>query len=260
VPDLRCAAVLVAVASCFLGAGVASADTEISVPQDTFERVLVTPVGCADASCQQTDTVQTETFVVAGAEAAAADAALASAQDDSTTPPDQSAALAGDGPDAAALVLSALGSRRLTAARPHIHVLKRVRLHPRRTATLRSTSLPTYRVDQHATNSSLLWGIAWSEKATESFYTHASQVVSANNVAWVKDPKDITCNQGHGLAFSKTINRCAFVDDPARGRGAYFQGQDNFTISALVSGFPISASHYIHFKNTSDGGAYVSYG
>jgi len=246
VPHLRRPVLVVAIASSLslTGGALASAETVISVPPNTFERLLVTPAGCTDAGCQEVLSVRTKTVLVTGARAAAANAALARA-----------------------LARPGLAN---PASAPHadvtvadntskIQVLQRVELHPQNVATPNSSaSLPTFQTDKTATAESVFTGIPWSEKADETFFHHGSAVRSADNVAWVKDRGDIRCNQGHGFGFSKTIDRCAFRDDPARGRGAFFWGEDNYTISFIASGLPASASHHIHFKNTSDGDAIVS--
>jgi hypothetical protein len=253
VPNLRRAVLVVGIASSLslAGSALASADTVISVPPNTCERLLVTPAGCNDASCQQVLSVQTTTVLVTGAEAAAANAALTRAlAKPASAPP----ALANPASAPHADVALADNTSK-------IQVLQRVKLHPRSVATPSiSASLPTFQTDKKATGESVGAGIPWSETARETFFHHGSAVRSADNVAWVKDQGDIRCNEGHGFGFSKTIDRCAFRDDPARGRGAFFWGEDNYTISFLVNGLPASASHHIHFKNTSDGDAIVSMG
>jgi hypothetical protein len=251
VPNLRRAVLVVGIASSISlgGSAIASADTVISLPPNTSERLLVTPAGCNDASCQEVLSVQTKTTLLTGPKAAAANAALAS------TLTDRASALASPASAPHADVTLADNTSK-------IRVLQRVKLHPRSVAaTVRSAAaLPTWQTDKTATNDAVWGGVAWSETAHETFYHHGSVDRSADNVAWVKDRGDIRCNEGHGIGFSKSIDRCAFRDDPARGRGAFFWGEDNFTISALVNGFPLSKSRYIHFKNTSDGGAYISLG
>jgi hypothetical protein len=93
---------------------------------------------------------------------------------------------------------------------------------------------------------SLLWGIAWNE-------THKGGVYFNGNAVWVRsrfgwDTSGYhRCGYHSGFGFSIDVQSCWKTGDPAFAGSGHLTNGDQFKVSAIVSGFPISATHEMRY-------------
>ena len=86
---------------------------------------------------------------------------------------------------------------------------------------------------------SLLWGIAWNETHKGSYYYNGSSVWIRSRYGWDTSGYH-RCGYNSGAGFSISVKNCWKTGDPSWGQ---MQNGDQFEVSALFRGFPISATH-----------------
>ena len=88
---------------------------------------------------------------------------------------------------------------------------------------------------------SLLWGIAWNETHKGLFYFNGSAVWIKSRYGWDTSGYH-RCDYNSGFGFSISVISCWKTGDPAFSGSRMVNG-DQFRVSALYKGFPISATH-----------------
>jgi hypothetical protein len=86
---------------------------------------------------------------------------------------------------------------------------------------------------------SLLWGIAWNETHKGLFYFNGSAVWISSRYGWDTSGYH-RCDYNSGFGFSISVKSCWKTGDPSWGT---MTNGDQFVVSALYNGFPISATH-----------------
>jgi hypothetical protein len=86
---------------------------------------------------------------------------------------------------------------------------------------------------------SLLWGIAWNETQKGAYYYGCGYVWQKSRLGWDTSGWH-RCGYSSGFGFSIDVKSCYKVGDPSTSQ---MRLGDQFKVSAIVSGFPISATH-----------------
>lgn len=88
----------------------------------------------------------------------------------------------------------------------------------------------------------------WYQKTSERFYENGAEAWATHNHSWV------ICTRQGGTGFSVDTSFCGFRNNPAPyGHGDYLHADDDFEVSAVARGVPISHDHYIRFHDYGDG-------
>jgi hypothetical protein len=99
----------------------------------------------------------------------------------------------------------------------------------------------TYIVTWSQKTESLLWGIAWKETHKGAFYYNGNAVWVRKRFSW--DTQGFhRCGYNSGFGFTIDVKSCWKTGDPSFV-GSRMTNGDQFKVSVLVSGFPISATH-----------------
>ncbi len=88
---------------------------------------------------------------------------------------------------------------------------------------------------------SLLWGIAWNETHKGGYYFNGNAVWLRSRFGW--DTSGFhRCGYNSGIGFSVSVQSCWKTGDPS-WVGSRMVNGDQFKVSVLFKGFPISATH-----------------
>jgi hypothetical protein len=88
---------------------------------------------------------------------------------------------------------------------------------------------------------SLLWGIPWSETHKGLYYFNGNAVWVRSRFGWDTSGYH-RCGYNSGIGFTVTVQSCWKTGDPS-WVGSHMTNGDQFKVSALFHGFPISATH-----------------
>ncbi len=88
---------------------------------------------------------------------------------------------------------------------------------------------------------SLLWGIAWNETHKGAYYFNGRAVWVRSRFGWDTAGYH-RCGYNSGIGFTVTVQSCWKTGDPS-WVGSRMTNGDQFKVSVLFKGFPISATH-----------------
>lgn len=88
---------------------------------------------------------------------------------------------------------------------------------------------------------SLLWGIAWNETHKGLYYFNGNAVWVRSRFGWDTSGYH-RCGYNSGIGFSVNVQSCWKTGDPS-WVGSRMTNGDQFKVSVLFRGFPISATH-----------------